>query len=175
MEYQSRFGALDMHVCRRAATNIAVEMSAERRAATAEWNARASLAGEMIRGGADAASLQHRADYLGIRLDIARVLCLMTAPPRGRRSSCPTPRTVAAHFVDAGAASVLATAVAEGVVVIVDLPADGPRAAAIAHDQGPRGAVPARRSTRPGGCAQRCRPCAPISRTTSARTRRPAR
>jgi sugar diacid utilization regulator len=129
MEYQSRFGALDMHVCRRAATNIAVEMSAERRAATAEYSARASLAGEMIRGGADAPSLKHRADYLGIRLDIPRVLCLVT-PAEGQAVELPDARTVSAHFVDAGAASVLATAVAEGVVVIVDLPADGPGAAA---------------------------------------------
>lgn len=130
MEYQSRFGALDMHVCRRAAMNIAVEMSAERRAATAEYNARASLAGEMIRGGADESSLRHRADYLGIRLDVARVLCLVT-PAEGQSVQLPDARTVAAQFIEAGSSGVLATAVAEGVVVIVDLPADAPGAAAI--------------------------------------------
>jgi sugar diacid utilization regulator len=128
MEYQSRFGPLDMHVCRRAATNIAVEMSAERRAANAEWNARASLAGEMIRGGGDAQALRHRADYLGVRLDVPRVLCLVT--PAGAPVAFPEARKVAAEFSDAGAAA-LVTSVAEGVVVIIELPADVPVAAGV--------------------------------------------
>ena len=130
MEFQSRFGGIDMHVCRRAATNIAVEMSAERRAATAEWNARATLAGEMIRGTADVASLQHRADYLGIRLDLPRVLCLVTAA-EGRNAVIPDPRAVAAHFVEAGASGVLASGVAEGVVVVLDLAEEVPVPAAV--------------------------------------------
>ena len=130
MEYQSRFGALDMHVCRRAATNIAVEMSAERRAATAEWNARASLAGEMIRGGADAASLRRRADYLGIRLDAPRVLCLIRAA-EGSTVELPMPRAAAARFIEAGAPAALATSFAKGLVVIVDLPTDKPQPAAV--------------------------------------------
>jgi GAF domain-containing protein/sugar diacid utilization regulator len=125
MEYKARFGPLDMHVCRRAATNIAVEMSAERRAATAEWNARASLAGELIRGAVDTGSLQHRADYLGIRLDVPRVLCLVT-PAEGQAAEIPDPRAVASHFVAAGAHGVLATGVAEGVVVMLELPAQEP-------------------------------------------------
>ncbi len=130
MEYQSRFGALDMHVCRRAATNVAVEMSAERRAATAEYNARASLAGEMIRGGSDEPSLRHRADYLGIRLDVPRVVCLVTSV-EGQAVQLPDARTVAVRFSEAGAAGVLAIAVADGVVVIVDLPVEGSVVAAI--------------------------------------------
>jgi sugar diacid utilization regulator len=130
MEYQSRFGALDMHVCRRAATNIAVEMSAERRAATAEWNARSSLVGEMIRGGSDAATLRHRADYLGVALDVPRVLCLIT-PAEGQVAELPDARGAAARFVEAGAQGVLATAIAEGLVVILDLPPDVPTPAAI--------------------------------------------
>jgi sugar diacid utilization regulator len=130
MEYQARFGALDMHVCRRAATNIAVEMSAERRAATAEWNARASLAGEMIRGGSDPASLRHRADYLGIRLDAPRVLCLIR-PAEGMRGELPDPRTAAARFAEAGASAALATSFAKGLVVIVDLDTEVPVPAAI--------------------------------------------
>jgi sugar diacid utilization regulator len=136
MEYQSRFGALDMHVCRRAAMNIAVEMSAERRAATAEYNARASLAGEMIRGGGDEASLRHRADYLGIRLDVPRVLCLVT-PAAGQSVELPDARAVAARFTEAGATGGLTTAVAEGVVVIVDLPAEATGTAAIRDTKDP--------------------------------------
>lgn len=130
MEHKSRFAPLDMHVCRRAATNIAVEMSAERRAATAEWNARASLAGELIRGAIDTSSLQHRADYLGIRLDVPRVLCLVM-PAEGQSIEIPDARSVALRFVEAGAPGVLATGVAEGVVVMLELPPETPVPTAI--------------------------------------------
>jgi sugar diacid utilization regulator len=125
MEFPSRFGGIDMHVCRRAATNIAVEMSAERRAATAEWNVRASLAAELIRGGSDEASLRRRADYMGIRLDVPRVVCLVTNG-EGQTLELADARTVAGSFLGAGATGVLATGLAEGVVVIADLPADVP-------------------------------------------------
>ena len=130
MEYKSRFGPLDMHVCRRAATNIAVEMSAERRAATAEWNARASLAGELIRGAVDTGSIQHRADYLGIRLEVPCVLCLVT-PAEGHTVEIPDARTVATYFAEAGSRDVLATGVAEGVVVMLELPPEVPVPAAV--------------------------------------------
>jgi sugar diacid utilization regulator len=131
MEFPSRFGPIDMHVCRRAATNIAVEMSAERRAATAEWNVRASLAGDLIRGGSDSDSLQRRADYMGIRLDVQRVVCLLTAA-EGKRVALTDARAVAGRFAEAGATGVLATALAEGVVVIADLPGDMPGPQAVA-------------------------------------------
>jgi sugar diacid utilization regulator len=131
MEFPSRFGPIDMHVCRRAATNIAVEMSAERRAATAEWNVRASLAGDLIRGGSDSDSLQRRADYMGIRLDVQRVVCLLTAA-EGKRVALTDARAVAGRFAEAGATGVLATALAEGVVVIADLPGDIPGPQAVA-------------------------------------------
>jgi sugar diacid utilization regulator len=131
MEFPARFGPIDMHVCRRAATNIAVEMSAERRAATAEWNVRASLAGELIRGGADPGSVRKRADYMGIRLDLPRVLCLLT-PGEGVAAELPDARAVAGAFADAGATGVLATALAEGVVVIAEVDGDIAAADALA-------------------------------------------
>jgi sugar diacid utilization regulator len=131
MEFPARFGPLDMHICRRAATNIAVEMSAERRAATAEWNVRASLAGELVRGGGDPASLQRRADYMGIRLDIPRVLCLLT-PAEGRAVTLPDPRAVTAAATAAGMTGVLATGLAEGVVLIAELDSDVPAPRAVA-------------------------------------------
>ena len=129
----------------------------------------------MIRGGADAASLKHRADYLGIRLDIARVLCLVT-PAEGQAVELPdaADRRGALRRCRSGERA-RATAVAEGVVVIVDLAADRPGAAAARTTKDLVAGACAKRSTRPGGCAQHCRPCAPTSRTTSAPTRRPAR
>ena len=131
MEFPTRFGGIDMHVCRRAATNIAVEMSAERRAARAEWDVRASLTAELIRGATDRASVQRRADYMGVRLDIPRVVCLVTGA-QGRTTELPDAPTLATRFSAAGAADVIATAVAEGVVVLVGLSPDVPVPIAVA-------------------------------------------
>jgi sugar diacid utilization regulator len=122
MEHQTRLGPLDMHICRRAATNIALEMSAERRATSAELNAQALLAAEMIRGTGDPTWLSRRADYLGVRLDVPRVVCLVTVN-KGEGQPVPEPRklvqAVAAENPERG---VLATTVAEGVVLMLELP-----------------------------------------------------
>jgi DNA-binding PucR family transcriptional regulator len=57
---------------------------------------------------------------MGIRLDLPRVLCLLT-PGEGGATELPDARAVAGAFVDAGATGVLATALAEGVVVIAEV------------------------------------------------------
>jgi sugar diacid utilization regulator len=132
IEYPSRFGGIDMHVCRRAATNIAVEMSAERRAARAEWDVRASLTAELIRGAADLASLQRRADYIGVRLDVPRVVCFVTAAA-GRIAELPDARALASSFSAAGIEDVLAAPLAEGVVILAGLPAGQPLPLAVAE------------------------------------------
>jgi GAF domain-containing protein len=132
MEHQTRFGALDSHVVRRAAANIALEMSAERRATNVEFNARTALAGELLRGAGETAWLQRRADYLGVRLSVPRVLALVTVPD-GDDGTVPDPRAVAdslAHHC--GDPQPLATSVAEGVAVMFELPGDLPSAAAVA-------------------------------------------
>lgn len=140
MEHQTRFGPLDSHVCRRAATNIALEMSAERRATSAEWNARASLAGELIRGPGDAAWLDRRADYLGIRLDVPRVLVLVTVG-EGENRTVPEPRDLAGALTQhCQGREVLATNVAEGVAVMLELRDDEVPVAAV---RGARDAVAA--------------------------------
>jgi sugar diacid utilization regulator len=127
MEYGRRFGALDTHIARRAATNVALELSAEQRAAIAEWDARSALASELIRGSQDEQLLQRRADFLGIDLGAERVLCLITGDERGP-SAIPGPHDVGAALREAtGAEDVLAAAVAEGVVAI--LPASTSEAA----------------------------------------------
>jgi sugar diacid utilization regulator len=125
MESPSRFGGIDMHVCRRAATNIAVEISAERRAARAEWDVHASLTAELIGGAADEASLHRRANYMGVRLDVPRVVCLVTGA-EGRTRALPDVPTLATLLGGLGATGALAAAVAEGVVVLAELPADVP-------------------------------------------------
>ena len=122
MEYGRRFGALDPHIARRAATNVALELSAEQRVAMAEWDARSSLASELIRGAQDDVMLQRRADFLGVDLCAPHLLCLITADEQNP-SAIPTPHNVAAVVSEVTERDgVLAAAVAEGVVVIVDLP-----------------------------------------------------
>jgi DNA-binding PucR family transcriptional regulator len=131
MEHKSRFSRFDVLIARRAATIVALELSAERRASNAEWNARASLAGELIRGNRDTAELARRADYLSVRLAEPHVLCLITA--RGDDAvTLPDARGVADTIARlAPDLSVLAAGVAEGVAAIVQAPGDVPPLAAV--------------------------------------------
>lgn len=120
MEHGVRFGALDLHVARRAAISVSLEMSAERRAARSEWDARASLLGELIRGNRDSESLARRAQHLGIDLFAPRVLCLVAAVD-SLDAQLPVASDVSAAIVEAHGTHVLATGVAEGVLLALDL------------------------------------------------------
>ena len=53
MEHKSRFVGGDMLTLRRAATLIALQVSTERQAVEADWNAGASLAAELLGGCCD--------------------------------------------------------------------------------------------------------------------------
>jgi sugar diacid utilization regulator len=126
MEYGRRFGALDTHIARRAATNVALELSAEQRAALAEWDARSALASELIRGSQDDVMLQRRADFLGVDLSAERMLCLITADEQDP-SAIPSPHNIGAALrTELACDDVLAAAVAEGVVVILPAAFGGP-------------------------------------------------
>jgi sugar diacid utilization regulator len=129
VERGSRFGPLDPHIARRAATNVALELAAERRAARAEWDARASLAGELIRGSSDVGPLRRRAQYLGVDLGAPHVACIVGAQ---RDGAVPSVAEVAGAFAARGH-QVLGTAVAEGILVIVALDADAPPLVAVAR------------------------------------------
>jgi GAF domain-containing protein len=119
VEHGGSFGALDGHIARRAATNVALELVAERRAANAEWDARASLAGELIRGTSDVTAVTRRAEYLGVDLGAPHVVCLVGVK---REGTLPSIADVADAFaVTAAGRAVLAAPVAEGVVVIAPL------------------------------------------------------
>jgi DNA-binding PucR family transcriptional regulator len=120
-EHGGRFNGFDMLLSRRAATVVALELSAERRAANAEWNARASLAGELIRGNRDTDELESRAQHLAVDLSRQHVLCLLTAR-EGDGVDMPDARAAALVLerVMAGV-NVLATGVAEGIAAIIPL------------------------------------------------------
>jgi sugar diacid utilization regulator len=119
VEYGRSFGALDAHIARRAATNVALELVAERRAANAEWDARASLAGDLIRGTSDITALTRRAEYLGVDVGATHVVCLAGVQ---REGMLPSIAEVAGAFAArAPGRGVLAAPVAEGIVVIARL------------------------------------------------------
>jgi sugar diacid utilization regulator len=122
MEFGARFGSLDAHIARRAAMHVALEMAAERRAAMIEWDARASLAGELVRGNPDFELLQRRAEFLELDLERPHALCLIAADD-STPTATPRPRAVAGALGAAlDGATVLTSSVAEGVAAIAPLP-----------------------------------------------------
>ncbi len=76
------FNAHDRIVARRAGTIIALEMSAERRAADAEMRAQETLARDLIIGTDDPASLLRRAHFHGLHLKAPHVVMLFATGER---------------------------------------------------------------------------------------------
>lgn len=131
MEYGRRFAVLDTIVAGRAATIIALELASERRAAAAQGEALEALGSDLLRGGFNEAALERRAEFLGVDLNTPHVLCLLAATGPGREES-QTARGVAAAFrAAAPGATLLTTAVAEGIVAILELPDELSQRAAI--------------------------------------------
>jgi sugar diacid utilization regulator len=131
MEYGCRFGALDMHIARSAATNIALELAAERRATRAEWVALASLAADLIHGDSHGAPLARRATYLGVDLTAPRVLCLLSPDPCDEEAMPPPAELSTALAARPSVRNMLATEVPEGMAVLLELPGDLPTMEAI--------------------------------------------
>jgi sugar diacid utilization regulator len=129
MESGSRFGAMDMHIARRAATNVALALASERRSARAEWNVQASLAAELIRGASDVTTLTRRAEYLGIDLDAPHVVCLIASEGEPLASLPDLTRlALALQSADRHAhARALAACVPEGTLLIFGIDPDVPR------------------------------------------------
>jgi sugar diacid utilization regulator len=124
MEHQSRFTGGDIVALRRAATLIALQVSAERNAVEADWNAGSSLAAELLAGCSDTVIVQRRADRLGVRLDAPRVVMLI-ASRSGGEDDVPDFRAVAAAFRRvAPDLTVHVTAVGGAVAALVEVPGD---------------------------------------------------
>lgn len=119
-EFASRFSALDKVVARRGATMIALELNAEARAASAEWDATQRLLSDLVRGSCDPAALERRAQFVGLDLAVPRALVLV-APRDGDRAAFCARELAAALSPGTGEteASVLATPVPEGVLAMI--------------------------------------------------------
>jgi sugar diacid utilization regulator len=122
LEQSSRFRDYDALISRRVAGIIALEMSAERRAAAAEWNARSSLAAQLLRGSRDNAAVERRADFLGVALDRPHALCLVGSRGEAEHQLPDAEQIAEALAETMPDLSVLSTATAEGIALIVELP-----------------------------------------------------
>jgi len=124
IEHPSRLTAFDELALRRAAKHLALELAAARRAASAAWDARSLLARQLIRGTQEE-DVRRGAEYLGVELDLPRVVGFVTAgsPIDAERLAGAIDRRIAGE--------VLATKGPEGVAILIDLPAGEPPLAAV--------------------------------------------
>ncbi|HVX34107.1 MAG TPA: GAF domain-containing protein [Solirubrobacterales bacterium] len=123
MEHKTRFTGGDVVAVRRAATLIALQVSSERKAAEADWNAGASLAAEVLGSGSDAAGSRRRAERLGVDLDAER-LVVVIGSRSGAEADVPDFRAVAAAFERAAPdLTVHATGLEGEVAALVEVPA----------------------------------------------------
>jgi sugar diacid utilization regulator/GAF domain-containing protein len=122
MEHKSRFTGGDVVAVRRAATLIALQVSSERKAVEADWNAGSSLAAELLGGSSDTAVARRRADRLGVSLDARRVVMLIGSRS-GSEGDAPDFRAVAAAFDrEAPHLGVHVTAVEGSVAALIEVP-----------------------------------------------------
>jgi GAF domain-containing protein len=126
-EHRARFGALDLHIARRVAAHMALELTVEQRTAGAQFDARASLASELVRGLCDERTTRRRAEYLGFDLDAPRVLALISCPD----DETPAAAEITAAFDQTGGEPPLVTAVAEGAVALLSLDGELPTLGAV--------------------------------------------
>lgn len=122
MEHKTRFSGGDVVAVRRAATLIALQVSAERKAVEADWNAGSSLVAELLSGSSDTTIARRRADRLGVNLEARRVVMLVASRSESEEDA-PDFRAVAAAFRHvAPELTVHVTAVAGAVAALVEVP-----------------------------------------------------
>lgn len=117
------FNAHDRIVTRRAGTIVALEMSAERRAADAEMRAQETLARDLIVGTDDPASLLRRANFHGLHLTAPHVVMLFAT---GTRQKPISPNRVFKALQSAHPERTpLVVGVEDGVAAVIELSGGG--------------------------------------------------
>ncbi len=133
MDHGRRLSAFDAMLARRAATMVALELSAERRAVDADAHARESLVRDLLHGLDQQGSLGRRAGFHQLPLDAPHVVALLrprdgsdAAPPSAAavRAACPAAGWCERPFCAADEA---------GATLLVPLPADVNRRAGVAE------------------------------------------
>ncbi len=122
MEHKTRFTGGDVVAVRRAATLIALQVSSERKAVEADWNAGSSLAAELLGGSSDTAIARRRADRLGVSLDARRVVMLIGSRSGGEGETPDFHAVAAAFSREAPQFKVHVTAVDGAVAALVEVP-----------------------------------------------------
>ena len=118
----SQFNAMDTIVARRASTIIALELTAEQRAADAEVHSRGALARDLIFGTDGKVSLTKRANFHGMDLSRPHVVCLITRGAQGRRRPPSARRfALALRDIDPNLQSCVSS-VTNGVAAVVEVP-----------------------------------------------------
>ncbi len=113
------FNAHDRIVARRAGTIVALEMSAERRAADAEMRAQETLARDLIVGTDDPASLLRRAHFHGLHLTAPHAVMLFATGEK--RAPLPSGRVFKALQENHPEANPLVVGVEDGVAAVIEL------------------------------------------------------
>lgn len=121
MEHRSRLTAFDAHVARRAATIIALEISARRRAAEVHAQGTETLLRDLLEGLGDEEKLARRARFQGVPVDERHVLCLVS-DEHGQPWRGPAVEQLVAAVGDR--TPVAGARVAEGVVLALRVSAD---------------------------------------------------
>jgi GAF domain-containing protein len=122
MEHKRRFTGGDMVALRRAATLVALQVSTERRAVEADWEAGSSLVSELLSGAGDERLVEQRAERVGVRLDAPRVVAFVGSRS-GAEETVPDFRTVAAAFREVSPELVVhVTAAGGGVAALLEVP-----------------------------------------------------
>ncbi|MEV4421225.1 helix-turn-helix domain-containing protein [Patulibacter sp. NPDC049589] len=129
VEHPSRLTARDELTLRRAAAHVALELTSQRRAAGASWDARSTLARYLIRGSHDAIEVTQAAEYLGVAVGAPRVVAFVTEPG-GPGGPVDVERLVAA-MARHGAGDTLVTRGPEGAALLVEVAADDPASVAV--------------------------------------------
>ncbi|MEA2312751.1 MAG: hypothetical protein QOE28_2719 [Solirubrobacteraceae bacterium] len=131
MEFGSRFTALDLATSRHAATAIAIELSVEGRATTADRQAREGLVRDLVNGLEDHGALVRRAELLSFRMASPHLVCLLASQDEAAPLS--TEAIERAYADIAPGEELWLTAVPENAVALVlELDEAGPRPAALA-------------------------------------------
>lgn len=133
-EVSGRLGRDDAHLAARTAFHLAGEYAVQRRVARASWNARATLARQLVRGSHRDDDLTEAAEYLGVQADADRVLVYLS--DAGDRSDGTAElrdeEELSALVGRELGVEVLGTRGREGVILLVEAP-DAAAPAAFVH------------------------------------------
>lgn len=120
-EVSGRFDRQSAMLVNRAAFHLANEYAVQRRVARASWNARATLARQLVRGSTRDDDIVEAAEYLGVQAEADRVIVYLAdahgAGPRDEEEMC-------ARVAQEIGGEVLATRGREGTILLIEAPDD---------------------------------------------------